>query len=211
MTVLQPRFDPAWRRRVLAWVFVGSFLVWTTASLAAEFRAQAVTRSALGEVTGTVFFQGENIRQELNLKGVPAVAILRGGEQRLWVLLPQNRTYLELPFTQEGMPGLLTLPRQGQDMRLLGQETVNGYLCDKYAGNVTVLGRTLPRTVWVARDLHVPIKMVSADGSLAAEFTHIRPEKLDPALFLLPAGYARLALPGLAGPDGGGGRKRQPR
>lgn len=190
---------------------LGFLLALATVSPAAEFSAQAVTRTAMGEMTGTVFFKGENIRQEINLQGVPAVAILRGAEKKLWVIMPANRTYLEMPFTEEGVPGLLTLPRGNENMRLLGQETVNGYLCDKYASSLTIQGRTLPQTVWVARDLKVPIKMMSADGSLAAEFKNIRPEKLDHTLFLLPAGYERMSLQGPSDPLGGGGKKRRQR
>ncbi len=178
---------------------------------AAEFRAQVVTRTALGEITGTVFFQGENVRQESTLQGTPTVAIIRGAEKKLWVIMPATRTYVEMPFTDEGVPGLLTIPRGGKDMRLLGQETVNGYRCDKYDAAMTFQGRTRRRTVWVARDLQIPIKTESADGSLASEFKNIKPEKLDPALFLLPAGYEKLSLPGALDPGAGGGRKRRPR
>ncbi len=196
------------RGRLGCWLAV-IMLAWAAPSWAAEFQAQVVTRSSLGEITGRVYYQGENIRQESSLAGVSTVAILRGREKKLWVLVPGRRSYVEMPFTEEGVPGLLTLPKSGTERRFLGEETVQGFRCDMYASSISFQGQKMPQTVWVAKELKVPIKMVSADGSLSSELRDIQVKKLDPALFSLPAGYEKLAFPLTPDPQGGGGRKRQ--
>jgi hypothetical protein len=82
--------------------------------------------------------------------------------------------------------------------RLLGQETVEGYLCDIFEIPFpnTYRGKLM---VWVARRLNYPIQILQVDGppggSLSRKLSHIREEQIAESMFVVPEGYKKVTKP----------------
>jgi hypothetical protein len=82
--------------------------------------------------------------------------------------------------------------------RLLGQETVEGYVCDKYeiAFPNKYRGKLL---VWVARKLDYTIQMVQVDGppagALNRKLTNIKEQRIEDSMFRVPVGYKKVSKP----------------
>ena len=74
-----------------------------------------------------------------------------------------TRAYSELPFNKEASMKALTLPKEGGGSKLLGTETLNGYVTDKYQTSIRTPTGTRSGTIWIAQKLEVPIKMESDD------------------------------------------------
>jgi len=111
----------------------------------------------------------------------------------VWVILPRQRTYMEMPL-KRGLPGqFIQIPPGAMRKRLVGQERLNGYETEKY--EVTVLsGAGLEKqTFWVATKLGLPIKMECRERQFGLDYKSLREEKLADRLFNLPPGYQKLS------------------
>jgi len=84
------------------------------------------------------------------------------------------------------------------ERKLVGEESINGYLCDKYA--FTYHDKSMgTQYQWISKKLKVMIKMDS-EGSpfkMSTEFKNIKEESVPDSLFELPAGYTKISIPGL--------------
>lgn len=182
------------RRRRLG-LFLALALTFLAGSAqAAEFSAQVVTRTQMGEAKGKIYVKGTRIRNEMQWGG-NRVGIFSPEEQVIWFLMPEAQAYMEMPLGGEGSQGLITLPKDPGRLKHLGTETVNGYLTDKYESDMEIAGRTYRQTVWVARELKFPIKMKSADGSMYVEYRDIKEGPQPDGLFQVPEGYRKIGMP----------------
>jgi len=102
---------------------------------AAGFSAEA-TIDRLGQKQKIkVYVKGQRMRQELvDTSGQKQILVTNPAQSQTFMLYPETKTYMTIPAAA-------TLSPAGQDeealkkvgvRRLIGQETINGYLCDKY-------------------------------------------------------------------------------
>jgi hypothetical protein len=168
---------------------------------AAEFSAET-TIDRLGQKQKVkVYVKGQMMREEMvDVFGQKQVLIHGPGEGRTFMLYPDTKTYMAIPAAAALSPA-------GEDeealkkigtRRLIGQETVNGYLCDKYeiVFHNTYRGKMI---LWVARKLKMPIRMIQVDGppvgALNRELTNIKEGDVEDSLFRVPTDYRKVEKP----------------
>ena len=83
-------------------------------------------------------------------------------------------------------------------IKSLGKETVNGYVCEKYQYiyHDTSMGTV---TQWFSKKLNYAIKAEhkSSAGYMLTEYKNIKEGKVENSLFEVPGDYALMALPGM--------------
>src|SRR3990172_6482918 len=86
-------------------------------------------------------------------------------------------------------------PEDRAKMKLLGTETINGFDCEKYEIDTAYEGKSLKQYVWIAKKLGMPVKSVSADGSMTMEYRDIKVGGVADSVFDLPQGYQKMDMP----------------
>ncbi len=176
-----------------------SALVVPHGAVAVEFSARMMLKDGGKLMPGNIYIQDGKMRQEfLDAEG-QSITIVRQDKKLIWVLLPETKSYVELPLRSR-LPGqFLQVPPDAVSKRRVGQETVNGYLADKY--EITIRGGAgglLKQTFWVATKLGVPVKMVCPDTNFCLEYRSIKEGQVAARLFEVPPGYQKLSsLPGV--------------
>jgi hypothetical protein len=166
-----------------------------------EFKADFTDESSFRpekKIIGKVYVKGVKSRREAMKNGKLAeISIFRPDKKLIWILNVAQKTYIEMKMpTSTDAGGLDAKIKEMADIKQLGQENVNGYLCNKvqYVYKNKQLG-TL--TSWVAIKLNYMIKMlmVSSYGTTKMNYTNIKEGRQADALFELPGGYKLVKLP----------------
>jgi hypothetical protein len=134
-------------------------------------------------------------RHEQELPAIKPVFILRAGNTRADIVLPQLHTVVEVALPEElsilSNPNLLRRP--------VGQETVNGITTTKYAVDENLPGGHIAGALWLSRD-GIPMrcdgKFESKRGKTSTvhwELRNVKFGRQDEALFAVPQGYAKLS------------------
>lgn len=163
---------------------------------AAEFSARMLLKTAGQAMPGKIFVKDHKLRHEfIDEKGY-TVTIVRRDKRLVWVLLPWERTYVEL-LLGLNLPGqFLQIPKDAVSQRRVGTEEVSGYEADRI--EVTVRGGTggvMRQTFWVAKKLGLPIKTVCAERQFSVEYHDIREGRQKDRLFEIPAGFKKVTGP----------------
>ncbi len=159
---------------------------------AAEFSGQMVVRDGEKLALGKIFVQDGKMRQEFNDEEGQTITIVRPDLKKVWVILPREHGYMELPLKTK-LPGqFIQIPPDALAKRLVGKETVNGYEAEKY--EVTAPGGLGPerQTIWMAVKLGVAVKLVSREKDFSMEYRSITEGPQPESLFNLPPGYKKL-------------------
>lgn len=163
---------------------------------AVDFSAQMVVKDGDKTMPGRIYFQNGKMRQEFIDEEGRTITIVRPDKKVVWVIMPQEKTYLEMPLKIH-LPGqFIQIPPDAISKRVVGTETVNGYVADRY--EVTLKGGdtgVMKQTVWVAKKLQVPIKMVTARRDFSMEYRNIKEGGLAALLFEPPKGYVKTTSP----------------
>jgi outer membrane lipoprotein-sorting protein len=178
------------------------FLVFLLAgsALGAEFTADMVisSKAAGADMTGKVFVKGNALRQELDTPVGVQTTIIPSGAAVMYVLLPGQKMYMEIPNTQVTLDSSENLEakmaNQGKVTKK-GSETIGGYSCDVY--HIVYSDKNLGEgTVWVSGELNYPLKIftVTPQDTATILYKNIRQGKLDNGLFSLPAGYKKFSM-----------------
>lgn len=188
--------------RFLGGMLCAIFLV-TSAELvtAAEFSAETIVDRLNQTQKVKIYVKDRQIRAEMtDAFGQKQILISRPGKDQTFMLYPSTKSYMAFPATAALSPieqDLKTLKSNGGG-RMLGQETVDGYVCDKYeiAFQNKYRGKML---VWVARKLDYPIQMIQVDGppagSLNRKLTNIKEHPIEDSMFSVPEGYKKVSKP----------------
>ena len=162
---------------------------------AADFSAKVVSHMGPQKVQGKVYLKGEKMRQEFSMGGGKSINIARPDKNVMWVLMPAQKFYMEMPFQETDLAKTMRMPKDKTKMKLVGTETVNGYETEKYETVVKSDGKTMKFDLWVAKKLGVPIKMVSKDGSYSMEYLDIKEGNVPDSVFKVPSGYRKMPMP----------------
>jgi hypothetical protein len=163
---------------------------------AAEFTATMVTKAGGVEIPGKIYVKENKVRNEVQAGGQTSIHILRPDKKVVWIIIPQQKAYVEMPITHTAQQKMLPLTEdQKAKMKKVGTETINGYACDKYETTMSHQGKPMQVFTWVATDLGVPIKIVSEDGSFSMEYKDIKPGQVADSLFDVPQDYKKMQLP----------------
>ena len=147
--------------------------------------------------------------------GQRMVTIVRQDRKVIWVLMPEDRTYLEMPLGSSPDQG--DLSAWEVEMTAVGPEKVEGLETTK--SKVIMKhprGDKLGGFWWTTADgVAVKMDMLAVEGAartrMKIELTNLQVGKQDPALFEIPAGYQAMAMPGMGAmvPGAGGAERRR--
>jgi len=184
--------------RFLAGIFAAlvSSLLLGGAALAAEFSADMVMKAPDGEtMNGKIFVKGGKMRQEIDNDGEKMVTILRPDKKLSWVLMVEEKAYMEMKMKPGADDPALAEKADPVKVKRLGNETVNGFVCEK----IQVTEGQSVITQWLSKELGWPVKgeVKSPEGVSTHEYKNIRKGNVADSLFELPSGYQKMALPGM--------------
>ncbi|MFZ2089239.1 MAG: DUF4412 domain-containing protein [Desulfobaccales bacterium] len=178
-------------------IFLGAVLLLAASlSQAAEFTATVVTKAGGMEIPGKVYVKDKKIRNEVEAASISGIHIMRPDKKVIWVIIPQQKAYMEMPLSQEAQQKMMLLTEnQKANLKKVGSETVNGYATDKYETSMSYQGKSMKIFTWIAADLGMPIKVVSEDGSFSLEYKDIKPGQVADSLFEPPPGFNKMNMP----------------
>jgi hypothetical protein len=158
----------------------------------AEFSASMLVKDDAKVMPGKIYVHDGKMRQEFADEKGQTITIVRPDLKVVWVILPQQGSYMEIPLTKK-LPGqFLQIPPQAVGQRPVGQERLNGYDTEKFEVSVPV-GRSMEKqTYWMAAKLGLPIKMECRERQFSLEYQSIREEKVPDQRFALPPGLKKL-------------------
>ena len=182
-----------WFLKSLPWLF-GLVLALPGGSTAAEFSARMMLRDGPKTTPGRIYVKPDKMRQEFLDDEGHTITIVRKDKRLIWVLLPRDRSYLEMPLKTK-LPGqFLEIPPEALSKRKLGVETVNGYATERYqaiipggAGGPTV------QTFWVCGKLGMPLKMECKERNFGVEYKDIKEGLVPDRLFEVPPGFRKIS------------------
>jgi outer membrane lipoprotein-sorting protein len=157
-----------------------------------------VLKDGTSSTLGRIFLKGDKMRQEFQDADGHTVTIVRRDKRVLWVLLPRERCYTEIPLnSRTKLPGqFLQIPSEALHRRKTGQEKVAGYDTETY--EVLVPGGergTLRQCYWLAPKLGLPLKMTCPEKQVSVEYRNIKEESLPDRLFEIPPGFRKTDQP----------------
>ena len=176
-----------------AWAtaFLGSA---AAAAPARQFSADMVMQGSQGALQAKLYVGDQKTRMEMP----QAVTILRLDRNMSYILMPDQRMYMENPLdmslvaqTSANMPG-------ETERKPLGKESVNGVSADKFQVTYNEPGKA-PQSMyqWMGPN-DIPVKRASLDGSWSVEYRNIQVGPQPNALFEPPADYEKFAMPSMA-------------
>lgn len=177
------------------WVLVLCLFCFAGPALAQEFSATSITKlKGQPQQTSKLYFSNNRWRIESSAAGKSVTTIFRADKQVIWTLLPEQKVYTEMPLKpQDVLNQGKKMPGEYQ-RKLLGKETVNGILCDKYLISYKTEGKTQSVYSWIDGDMAV--KTMAVDGSWSNELKDIVKGRQKDPLFNPPAGYRKMSVPG---------------
>lgn len=174
----------------------------SVSSNAAEFSADMINTSPMGNIEGKMFFKGGNFRQEMMMGGQKQITIFRKDKEVVWVLMPAQMMYMEMQAgSQQNMAPVD--PDQIDKLggkKYLGKEKVNGYMCSKY--RYTFHDKSSGTAIyWISDKLQFPIKMQTqgTSGSMSMEYRNIQEKTVPASLFNIPGGFHKMSMPMMPG------------
>jgi hypothetical protein len=158
-------------------------------SSAADFSADFVATSpGEKEGRGKIYMQGNKMRMEPETADGKAVTISRPDKKVVWILMEEEKMYMEQAYREDPRTQGWTPAREAQS-KFVGNETVSGLPCKKYKA----AGRE--QVYWISEQIAFPVKMQDPDGTMLLK--NIKIGKLPGSLFEIPSGYEKLAMPGM--------------
>jgi hypothetical protein len=173
------------------------------AAQAAEFSADIV-RTVDGKPTlggaGKAYVKDDKMRMETTEGGHRQVMITNPSAGKAYMLMPSALAYIEMSLDPSRM-GPEAMKEDSSELgqwRSLGRETIDGWDCEKRVFEFKDKTKG-EMTAWFSDKLGYPIKSVVKDGSMSMtmEYKNIKTGPVDPALFTVPSGYQRMAIPGM--------------
>jgi hypothetical protein len=183
----------AWRVAVLCAVLFSSRGA-SAQAIFKPFSADQIHTTRKKTTTGKVYALENAMRLESEEKGKRSISIIRFDRKVMWILMPDQKMYLEMPW---GDPAEWAAALKGVQVKResLGSEQVGAYHCDKSRVTTTYQGITSTYFEWAARELNgFVVKRQEEKGLWSTEYQNIKLGPQDPSLFELPAGYNKLKM-----------------
>ena len=169
--------------------------------LISELSADVVFTKDREKGSGKFYFKGTKYRMDTT--GESQYVIIRKDPNSLWVINPEERSYLEMPYDQmQGPPWLALWGIEGTELgrKVLGSEMVGGHRAQKYEVTIKNDKETERVHEWIAVDTNHILKQEAVDGSWSIEYRNIRKSAPD-NLFEVPAGFKKMSVPQMLQPS----------
>ena len=156
-----------------------------------------------------VYHARDRQRMEMRAAQGAQVFITRHDKKVSWVLMPEQNSYMEMPLAQARKDAPNDLRDCSMKIRKAGSETVDGHSATRNDIEATCPDNSrYDGSMWITRDgIPVKIDATAREGSgkgtrVLVELKNLKIGRQDPALFEVPAGYAKFAIPVFGGPGG---------
>ncbi len=159
---------------------------------AIELSADMITREGDQKQTGKLYVKGNKYR--IDSKNGSEYAIIRHDKNKSWIVLPEQKAYIEMSFDPKKKPAIEERQSLDGNRKLLGSETINGHVTKKYEVRVTGGGPGESFYQWVAPDINFPIKTAAVNGNWSVEYSNIKTSVAD-SLFEIPGTYEKIPMP----------------
>jgi len=165
----------------------------------ADYTADTVMETDAGTVRGRVWASGAKERRELVVDGRRHAVILRRDRGVTWILLPDQRMYVENGAGGEPLV-VDRLDARALEREALGEESVNGVRATKYRVHGSAAdGQPFEGTMWLTEQ-EIPVRVLTQQGGapMRMELRNLSLGAVDPARFEIPSGWRRFELPASA-------------
>lgn len=180
---------------VRIFAMTGAVLFLGGAVFAEDFSANMISTTKEGAYQGKVFVTKDKMRIEM----MGSITISRADRRAVWMLMPEDKTYMEMSLKPQDIVMTGEKTQDEVSRRLIGTETIDGKVADKYEIEYAVKGNNSRVFVWLVNNLNLPVKSAATDGSWSVEYKNIVVAKQPASLFEIPAGYKKFStdLPGM--------------
>ncbi len=202
-------------KKTIAIFALAALCSWGLAATAwsAELAQPRVEYSADQVVTGDgqsfqskVYHARDKQRMEMSANGSGQVVITRLDKKVSWVLIPDQKMYMETSLGQASQKAPKDPRECAMKTTKAGTETVNGHSTTRYNMEATCPDSNRYRgSVWTTKD-YIMVKMdaIVEGGSgagrrVVTELKNLKIGKQDPALFEVPKGYSNVVIPASGG------------
>lgn len=165
---------------------------------AIELSADQVMSSKGQAMNAKIYIKGDKWRMESVVQGMKSVTIIRGDKKVSWMLMPDQKMYMENKIDARQTASLSRTAPGEVKREKIGREKVNGVDCDKFKVVYKNANVTDSMYSWVASD-SFPIKTEAVDGSWSSELKNIKKGAQPNSLFEIPAGYNKMSMPPMGG------------
>jgi hypothetical protein len=159
-----------------------------------QYSADMVITTGQGQtITQKIYSDTGKVRTEMNASGMQMVSIVRPDLKKVFTVMESQKMVMEMPFdpaAYKGPVGASTAPQGKFD--LVGPDTVEGTTCTKYKMTGSD-GKIF--FYWVAAD-KTPAKMMAEDNSVTILWKNYKVGPQEASLFVPPADYRTMAMPG---------------
>jgi hypothetical protein len=163
---------------------------------AVELSADMIMRDGEQKQAGKLYVKGNKYR--IDTKNGSEYAIIRHDKNKSWIVMPEQKTYIEMPFDPKKKPAIEERRLQDGNRKLLGSETINGHATKKYEVTASRGEPADSFYQWVAPDINFPIRTAAVNGNWSIEYSNIRTSVPD-SLFEIPETYEKISMPLSAG------------
>ncbi len=161
-----------------------------------ELSADMITKEGSQKQTGKLYVKGNKYRIEM--KSGTEYAIIRHDKNKSWIVIPDQKAYVEMPFDPKKKPAIEEKQPSEVNRKLVGSETIDGRVTKKYHVTTREKGVDESFYQWVATDLNFPVRTAAVNGSWSVEYQNIKTSVPD-NLFEIPDNYEKINMPTLAG------------
>lgn len=166
-----------------------------------DYSADTVMETSEGVTKGKLYSSKGKERREFNQDGEKMIMILRQDKKVAWMVMPEEKQYLEMKIPKEGRKDDLNGWKIEQTK--MGSETIDGLATTK--SKIVMTGPKNEKMAgfwWLTKD-NIIVKMDAIavekgqKDRFKIESRNIKIGKIDPALFEVPAGYSAMSMGGM--------------
>ena len=167
---------------------------WAAVGPASEFSANQILTGPGGQEKGPIYCQKDRWRVEMTQRGKAMILIYRLDKKVVWTVIPEDKVYLQRPLFPDEVPWGDKVPGESE-RKPLGEEAVQGHPAVKYQVKAWN-GETVQEFyLWVSKELQVPIKTATLDGTFGTELTDIKMGPQPNDLFEIPPDFKAISPP----------------
>jgi len=171
-----------------------------TGIFAQEFSADMITQMATGNISGKIYFKNPDVTRNemmgmISITKSPMVYQIFASTKKYHVT-NIDEIKDENPMADAG--DFKSWIKEN-DMKKTGKESISGYKCQIYEGNLDAEQSQQPThmKLWYSKKLNYPVKteitLPPPMGKMLSYLENIKPGKLPDSLFAIPDGYTKAA------------------
>jgi hypothetical protein len=162
-----------------------------------SYAADSIIESAEMKMSGKVYVAPSMERREHMSGGEKTIIIVRRDKGVIWNVMPAEGIYMESPL--EAGTATPDAPFTIREKEVVGEEVINGLQTTKYKVILDQGNSVFGGFIWITADgitmkMDVIAKEQGEKARIRQELRNVRIGKQDPALFVVPAGYHKMAM-----------------